>query len=159
MVLYFSTSLPRDPFLKEAFARENLPLPESLPRTDTGKPFVAGKKISLTHTAGLIALAAGEEEVGLDAERRVPRRTDALSRRLSEREKREDLYALWTAKEAFVKYAGGTLASLLPRLEYAAGTLFLDGKPAPVCLRRLDLEGCTLCLCTAREVEVSLVRL
>lgn len=159
MNIYYSTALGRDAFLKEAFGREHIPLPGVLPRTPNGKPYLPGIFFSLTHTEGLVALAIGKEQVGLDAERRTAKQYAALSRRLTERERAEDLFELWTAKEAYVKYRGGTLASLLPRLVYEGGTIFEGGMSAPVLLKHFEWEGCTLCLCTARETAVHPVRL
>ncbi len=159
MNLYFSTTLPRDAFLQEAFRRENIPLPSPLPRTASGKPVLPDGFFSLTHSGNFLAVAIGKEPVGLDAERRTARKTDAISKRLTEEERKEDLLELWTAKEAFVKYRGGTLARLLPRLVYTNGTLCSDNKLLPVVCKHFELEGCVLCLCTEKAEDPTPIRL
>ena len=154
MNVYYSTALPRESFLKEAFAREGVALPDPLPRTKNGKPYLprSAVQFSLTHTDGLLAVAFGEA-VGLDAEKRKPRKADALFLRLTEEERAEDLYVLWTAKESYVKYRGGTLAEFLPRLVFRRGALLLDGAPVRESLLHFEVEGCTLCLCTPNPVQ------
>ncbi len=129
--------------------------------TKHGKPYLekGGCEFSLTHTDGLIAVAVGTQRVGLDAERRRPRKTDALLSRLTPAEREEDFFELWTVKEAYVKYLGGTLARLLPALVYEKGVLFSEGAPQKVFLKHITMGEHVLCLCTEREEEVSLVKI
>lgn len=155
MDLFVSETLSRDALLKEAFARRGKSLPDVFSKTPNGKPFLPDIFFSITHTEGFVAVAMGKSAVGLDAERRRERKVSSYLRRLTEREKDEDFFELWTAKEAYVKYIGGTLAKVLFRLEYAKHTLFLEGTPAPVFLQHFDMKGVTLCLCTEQETDVS----
>lgn len=129
--------------------------------TENGKPYLERGEceFSLTDTDGLTAVAVGTQRVGLDAERRRPRKTDALLSRLTPAEKEEDFFELWTAKEAYVKYLGGTLARLLPALVYEKGVLFFKGAPQKVFLKHIRMGDHILCLCTEREEEVSLVKI
>lgn len=163
MNIYYSERMAREEFLKAAFAREGIVLADTVfPRTERGKPYLPHQNapfFSLTHTGDFLAVAIGKEQVGLDAEKNIPRRTDALSRRLTESEREEDFSELWTAKEAFVKYRGETLAALLPRLEYAGNALSLDGARVSVFLRHFRVDGFVLCLCTERETEIRLISL
>ncbi len=130
-------------------------------RTENGKPYLASGSVqfSLTDTDGLTAVAVGEQAVGLDAERVRPRKTGAILSRLTPEEREEDFFTLWTAKEAYVKYRGGTLAAYLPLLEYKKGVLYFRDAPIGGTLKHFMLGGCMLCLCTAAEEEISLVRL
>ncbi len=123
--------------------------------TPAGKPYLAnGPHFSVTDTAGFIAVAVGNCEAGLDAERRRPRPLAALKRRLTPEEQREDFFRLWTAKEAYIKFRGLTLARALPSLEYQKGALWMHGAPLGVFLQHFERKGCCLCLCTEREEPV-----
>ncbi len=165
MNVYYTEELPRGAFLREAFAREGVHLSEAeisaLPRTKSGKPFLPRGELrfSLTHADSFLAVAVGKEEVGLDAEKKDRRPTEALLLRMTASERREDFSLLWTAKEAYVKYRGGTLAQLLPHLVYGDGALRLDGAPVPESLRHIALGEYTLCLCTRGDVPFRTVRL
>ena len=130
-------------------------------RTKNGKPYLekGEAEFSLTHTDGLVAVAVGTQRVGLDAERRRSRKIDVLVSRLRPREREEDFFELWTAKEAYVKYLGGTLAEYLPHLEYKKGVLFYKDAPTDVQIKHFALEGCTVCICTEREEQFTLVKL
>ena len=158
-IFYTTMSENSGQFLKNVLARCGIH--EPVLRTPNGKPFLRSGAcfFSVTHTEGLLAVAVSLQEVGLDAERNRPRDTIAYQKRLTPAEQREDFYKLWTAKEAYVKFCGGTLAHLLPRLVYEHGTLFEGGMSADVALKHLSLEGCTLCVCTKTPEETDLVQI
>lgn len=147
-------------FLRRALALYGIDSPD-IRRTPRGKPYLADGRVkfSLTHTDGLAAVAVGASETGIDAERRKPRKLNALLSRLTPAERNEDFYELWTAKEAYVKYCGGTLADMLFRLEYKEGRLYRDGAAVPCAFSRFELEGCAVCLCTERAEETTLIRI
>ncbi len=150
--------------LRRALCAEGLLSPDAplppLMATQRGKPYFLNEPaFNLTHTAGLTAVAIGEGEIGLDAERRAARRLEHLRARLTEAERKEDFYDLWTAKEAYIKFRGGTLAEMLGRLVYTGGTLFEGGMPVNAAFLRLEYADCTLCLCTASPAAAELAEL
>lgn len=160
MKIYFRAQ-PTDggEFLRRALAAEGAAF-ESLLVTEAGKPYLEkGPKFNLTHTAGLTAAAFSRQEVGLDAERRRARKLSALMERLTPEEREEDFFELWTAKEAYVKFRGGTLAAMLKDLVYVRGTLLEGGAPLPLFLRHFELEGCVLCVCAKEAEPLSFVRI
>lgn len=160
MVIYYTTEeVLSGAFLQRALAAYGAA--GGIGRTEQGKPYLqnGAAHFNLTHTEGLTAVAVGTQRVGLDAERRKPRNNAALLSRLRPSEREEDFYELWTAKEAYVKYVGGTLAGLLRDLCYEKGVLRMGDAPLKVCLKHWEREGCTLCLCTEKEEEISFVRL
>lgn len=124
-----------------------------------GKPRLCGAPpfFSLAHTHGRIFLAVSGEEVGLDAEWRARPMPAALLPRLTPAEQKEDFFRLWTAKEAYIKYCGGTLARLLPRLRFEGGQLTKDGAPLPVHIAFYEAEHFILALCTASPHTIDLV--
>ncbi len=159
MFIYYTARGESGEFLQQVLVRHGAA--SRILRTPNGKPYLEQGEceFSLTHTEGLIAVAVGGQRVGLDAECRKPRKIEALRSRLTAAEREEDFFELWTAKEAYVKYVGGTLAEYLPVLEYKKGALFYREAPIDVQLRHFELNGCTLCLCTEREEQVELIPL
>lgn len=129
--------------------------------TEHGKPFLLNATLcfNLSHSGGVTALAVGEQEVGLDIEFKKARNLSALARRLTPAERKEDFFALWTAKEAYIKYKGGTVAGMLASLEYRGGALYENGIPVPVYLFQTEIESCAACICTASPEAVTLFRL
>lgn len=121
-----------------------------------GKPYLKDVPVrfNLSHSGALTAVAAGRHEVGLDLQRRDRAPHDALLARLSAAEREEDFFRLWTAKEAYIKYLGSSLAAMLPRLTFEGGTLLEDGAPVPAHLTFDELEGCTLCMCTEKPERI-----
>lgn len=78
-----------------------------------GKPGLAGgPEFSVSHTAGLAAIAVAEDPVGVDVERVRPDHvTPALAARLGAHP--PDVFAVWTVREACGKATGdGLLAAL-----------------------------------------------
>lgn len=109
----------------------------NIKRNENGKPYVDGNPLyfSISHSACDAVIALCDKPVGIDLESREKNRnyTHVLSS-FTEREKSwidcEPALFLsnWTAKEAYIKMLGGTLAHYLKRLEYVDGSLRLDGK-------------------------------
>ena len=102
-----------------------------------GKPYIEGNPVffSISHSGNEGVVLVSDKQCGVDLEVYKERKIDALYNRLTAREKaeiRED-YKLflknWVAKEAYIKYLGGTVA-WIKRLEYAGGVLYFDGKKA-----------------------------
>ena len=121
-----------------------------------GKPYLkdAPVRFNLSHSGALTAVAAGRHQVGIDVQQRTPRPHDAILARLTPAEREEDFFRLWTAKEAYVKYRGGSLAAMLPLLAFEDGNLFEDGTPAPAHLFFGELEDCALCICSEKEENI-----
>ncbi len=160
MVIYFTTEKAESgEFLKNVLLMHGARSPILL--ETNGKPYLGGgeAEFSLTHTEGLTAAAVGLRRVGIDAENRRRRKTDSVVSRLLPYEREEDFFELWTAKEAYVKYLGGTLAHLLPDLSYKKGALLYKGARLDVFLKHFELADCTCCVCTEQEEDVAFVRL
>ena len=104
--------------------------------------------------SGRTFAAFSDADVGLDAEWRGRPIPLAVLRRLSEAEREEDFFRLWTAKEAFVKYLGGSLATLLPALRFERGVLLHNNAPVNATLAFYEQAGCTIAVCTAQAQPV-----
>ena len=121
-----------------------------------GKPYLKDVPVrfNLSHSGALTAVAAGRRQVGLDVQQRDGRARPALTQRLTEAERREDFFRLWTAKEAYVKYCGGSLAAMLPRLRFENGVLSENGTPVAARLYFGDLKEYALCVCAEKEETI-----
>lgn len=124
-------------------------------REENGKPYLLNSslKISVSHSGELLALAVGDCEAGLDIELRREMRRGSLLRRMDEREREEDFFRLWTAKESYVKYRGSTLAHMLKSLVYYGGVLYENGVPAPVIFTCFEFENYVFTICTAQKIQ------
>ena len=125
-------------------------------RNAYGKPSLCSTPphFSLSHTGGRTFAAFSQADVGLDAEWRKRPLPQAVLRRLSEAEREEDFFRLWTAKEAYVKYLGGSLAVLLPALRFERGALLHNNAPVNAALAFFEQAGCTVAVCTAQAQPV-----
>ena len=114
--------------LLEALVREKHGLDACPPiaRAERGKPWFPSCPVlcfNLSHSCGLLLCGAGETPLGVDIERIRPRQERLAQYVLSGAEYRwytgrgsrqDDLYSLWTLKEARCKYTGAGL-TLPPR--------------------------------------------
>lgn len=118
-----------------------------LERTANGKPALASGDLhfNLSHSAGWMVLAVAREQplgVDIEVDRRLARPC-ALARRyfsvaetefldgLEEPARSREFLKLWTAREAVIKAAGGTVARNLSRISLAPGSTHrLTGLPA-----------------------------
>lgn len=100
---------------------------------EKGKPFWKGSSffVSLSHSGGYIAVAVGQDAVGVDVEKKrkaapaVAKRwfrpeENALLETLSEPERTRLFFRLWTMKEAALKYAGEGLSGGLETVDCLA---------------------------------------
>lgn len=110
--------------------------------TENGKPYIEGNPLffSYSHSGerGLTAIA--DRAVGADLEICRGRIRESVLKRFSERERAEiaverDFLLHWTAREAYVKLYGLTLADMWKRIEFFGGKIYIDGKKQPVEVR------------------------
>ena len=123
---------------------------------DYGKPFIEGNPVffSISHSGDEGVVLVSDRQCGVDLEVLKERNLGAYFNRLSERERAEiqENYKLvlmnFVAKEAYIKYLGGTIA-WIKRLEYAGGILYFDGKKADCEIKVDNYENRTVyAVCT-----------
>ena len=121
-----------------------------------GKPYLEGNPVffSISHSGNEGVVLISDRQCGVDLEVLKVRKLDAYFGRLSERERteiREDYNLLlknFVAKEAYIKYLGGTIG-WIKRLEYFGSILYFDGRKADCEIKVEDYEsravyaGCT----------------
>lgn len=131
-------------------------------RNPSGKPVLpdGGLHFSVSHSAGLIAFAAGRAPLGLDVQRLGEPRSGA-ARFFTEGERRyiaaspspdDAFFEVWTAKEAYVKYLGTGLSCPFRGFDVTEGSLGCR-------LVSRVADGCMLTVCCAEEIaELEIVR-
>lgn len=126
-------------------------------RNENGKPYLADNSLyfSLSHSGGITAAAVCEREVGLDIQAETGRKCPSVLSRLTEAEKKENFFYLWTAKEAYVKLRGSTLAADLPSLEYKDAALYHNKKKVPYRFLRYRVGDVLFCVCVSHAEEMT----
>lgn len=124
--------------LAERLLSEELGKPIAILKTPEGKPYIEGNPlyISLSHSGKKGVVAIYESPVGVDLEYLKPREYPSVLSRFTTREREEitskDVFIKhWTAREAFIKMHGYTLASALKFLEYFGGNIYFKGEKHP----------------------------
>lgn len=127
--------------------------PIEILKTENGKPYLKGNGayFSLSHSKNLAAVAVSDSPVGVDLEV-ITKNHTFFKTRFSEREQSEiiaerDFLVHWTAREAFIKLNGYTLAEYLLKLEYYGGNLYLNGDRQTIPLRHFFYENAVFCVC------------
>ena len=156
MVDIYYTYAPVDSerFTKFILARYyNIPNAE-ICKTINGKPYVKNGKVffNASHSKGLLALAVGKSEVGLDIESLSGKPRPAVLNKFTPREKYEivtlaDFYIHWTARESYIKYIAGTLAAQWRKVEFYRKKIYFLGNPQDVNILQFTLEGYSFSLC------------
>ncbi|MBR4223670.1 MAG: 4'-phosphopantetheinyl transferase superfamily protein [Oscillospiraceae bacterium] len=117
---------------------------------DHGKPYMIGSDIhfSVSHTGSIIAFAAADVPIGVDAELIADARERVAQRSFTENERRyiaasDDpsaaFFDVWTAKEAYVKMTGEGLSR-----SFGSFDVYGDIRPA---LRTVRVGGCSVSVC------------
>ncbi len=111
--------------------------------TENGKPYFEGNPFyfSYSHSGERGLLAIYEKPIGVDFELFRGRIRESVFLRFSERERTEiagerDFLYHWTAREAYIKLYGLTLAKMLKRVEFLGGNIYVDGEKQPVRIRK-----------------------
>lgn len=120
--------------LKSLLSR-HIPAPFDILRTENGKPYIENDPVffSLSHSGEKGLIAISDRPVGVDLEVEKSRSLLHVLSRFSERERAEissdrDFLLHWTAREAFIKMKGATLAQCFGKLEYFGGKIYICGE-------------------------------
>lgn len=89
-------------------------------KSENGKPYIAGSKyhFNLSHSGEIVMLAVSDKPIGIDVERIEQRDYEKFCKRFFSLEEQKrvnsllSFYVLWTKKESFVKYLGGSVADV-----------------------------------------------
>lgn len=129
--------------------------PFEILKTENGKPYIEGNPLyfSLSHSGNCGVIAIADRPVGADIEIFADRLRISVIERFSEREQAEiaderDFLKHWTAREAYIKLYGYTIAELWRRVEFLGEKLYLDGKQLNVKIRHYNLPCGVAAVCT-----------
>lgn len=135
--------------LKQILGRE--PAIEKGPH---GKPYLKeGPFFSISHSGGFIALAIGEQELGLDLE--TPR-TISHKGFIHLEEEGLDPLLLWVVKESFMKYTGEGIRQFRSvRAEKIEENLYLvmDGKRSAYA-KTFEIENCIGAITAEKQEDI-----
>ena len=153
-IYYTYAHIDSERFTKFILARYyNIPNAE-ICKTINGKPYLKNDKVffNASHSKGLMALAVGKSEVGLDVESLSGKPRPAVLSKFTAREKNEiltlsDFYVHWTARESYIKYIAGTLAAMWRRVEFYGKKIYFLNKPTDVPVMQFTLEGYSFSIC------------
>ena len=142
--------------LKKVLSR-HIAAPFEILCTKNGKPYISGNPVyfSLSHSGQKAVFAVCDKPVGIDIEIYKARDRKSVISRFTEREQTEitnerDFLKHWTAREAYIKLYGLTLAETLKRIEFFGGILHVDGQPQSVKIRHYDFGYGIAAICTEK---------
>lgn len=112
---------------------------------------------NLSHSKDKAVIAISEHEVGVDLEVFSGKVRKAVLSRFSEREQSEikteaDFLMHWTAREAFIKLKGKTLAEYFSRMEFYGGYIYISGKKQNHKPVFYQLDGGIIAVCGIGEI-------
>lgn len=128
-------------------------------KTANGKPYIEGDPLffSISDSGGLGAIAISTIPVGVDIEALRGKERKSIIRTFSLREQGEicceaDFLKHWTAREAYVKLYGLTLAGTWRHMEFFEENLYIDGEKQPIKYSGYKLEHGFLSIVTGDKL-------
>jgi phosphopantetheinyl transferase len=127
-----------------------------------GKPYYEGNGIyfNITHSFDVAAIAISDGPVGVDIEQLKARKYESILASLSQTERANiksfnDFLVNWTAKEAFIKMKGLSIASQLKNCTYTGGNMFYNGEQqhCNFCTELLKDAVLTVC-CSDENIQI-----
>lgn len=129
----------------------------TLEHAEGGKPFflhAPDLHFSISHSGGIWVCAFSAAPVGLDLQQIKSIRADGIARRFFHPDEIAYLdahpdvfFALWAAKESYVKLTGQGVAAGFSRVSVISGGKFFPPPPARAMVQIPFDEGYVLCLC------------
>ncbi len=161
MITVYLTSADRVHSLLNDILREKLGSFNILKNT-FGKPYIEGNALffNISHSKTRAAIAISSSPVGVDLEVLHGRNYDRIITSFSKREQEKilsesDFLKSFTAREAYAKKLGVSLASVFKKLEFFNGEIYINSKKAREKLKHFDLEYGILCLCgDIEQIEI-----
>ncbi len=133
-------------------------------KSNFGKPYVKNEIFfNVTHSESLLAVAVSDTSVGIDCEFLNEKEHIAVLSKFSAREQKEinspyDFYEHWTAKEAFIKYIGTSIAKDLKNVEFFNGKIYFCNEEQPISITRLYVDNYTIA-CVSKNNDALLIKL
>ena len=132
-----------------------LALPFEILKTDNGKPYIEGNPLhfSISHSGDRGLIAISDKPIGVDIEIFKDKLRKSVIERFSAREQAEiaderDFLIHWTAREAYIKLYGLTIAKMWKRVEFFGGNIYVDGQLSSVKIRHYYFTFGIAAICT-----------
>ena len=134
-----------------------------------GKPYLEdGPHFNISHTRGVVAVAIGEKNMGLDIEsvrsfhQQVPKRIMSRAEYdwfVGRGELKRDFFALWTLKESYFKYLGTGLRGFPndPEFRFDGSRWHLTGED--LCFQVLEVKNLLMTVCSHEQERIILHRI
>ena len=128
-------------------------------KTENGKPYLqtldnANLFFSVAHTKEYLFIAFSDKNIGIDAEN-LTRLTNyqAIIKKFTPEEQNQiqsnsDFLQYWTAKEATIKWLGGTLAFDLKKLVFYNGHMYHNETTLPIFVHFKKFNTHIICICS-----------
>lgn len=136
-----------------------------LKRSGLGKPYFATIPVefSVSHTGRIWLAAFSDKQVGIDAEMIRDTYCGAISRRFFSRDERRyaeaygkaGFFAVWSAKESFVKYTGNGIDDGFRELSVADESGLVRSLDGAWFSRIALVPDAEICLCTEEPTELA----
>jgi phosphopantetheinyl transferase len=128
--------------------------PIEILKTENGKPYFEGNPLflSLSDSGNLGVIALSSSPIGVDAELFCGKKYQAILSHFAEAEQLEiktekDFLTHWTAREAYVKLYGKTLAENFRHLTFVGGKMYFDETLLQETFTFHYFEKGVICLC------------
>ena len=131
----------------------------SHPKPAFGGEYAGVYDFSISHSGDLAAIAVSDKKIGCDLELLKGKDRAAVLKRFADDEMsaikcERDFLENWTAKEAFIKMNGGSIALLLKRLIYIDGHICLDERVQSCPIVHLPFAGGIACVCGDDDIKI-----
>ena len=128
-------------------------------KTENGKPYLQSLDnrnlfFSISHTKELLFIAFSNKNIGIDAEHLTRSiNYQAILKKFSIEEQhqiqtKKDFLKHWTAKEATIKWLGGTIATDLKKLTFSNESMHYNCSPLPILLNFQEIDEHLVCICS-----------
>ena len=127
-----------------------------LQKTECGKLFLPDLDINfnISHSEDLVAIAFGENELGLDVEKIREKDFSKVSNKYFGNEPKncEEFFTLWTKAESFVKYMASSVLLSLKKIVIDGNGFIYDGQKSNALSKTESFNGYLFSLTTLNPV-------
>ena len=134
---------------------------KDLMKTNYGKLFFYDSpfKFCISHSKGVLAIAVGERELGLDIEVLRDKSFSKLNNAYfgNTANDIEEFFSLWTKAESFVKYSAGSILTELKKIKLIGNDIYYEDLIQPIKNKTLKIENFILSL-TSEDLDTEIIK-
>lgn len=145
--------------LKYIIKKEKLIIDFNIRYNEYKKPYIKGINYNISHSKGKIAIAIGDEEVGIDIQKKVDSISNAKKKYYHEDDYDQNLLHSWVIKESYLKFVGIGLRNDLYNIRIKKDTVEYDNYETAY-YKCYDLEeNYALAISMARVISVEIINI